>query len=144
MPPTTDEIDAAAGRLRRLAAGEHADAVYAGMGHLGGAAFFVTRDTGTLAAAWLARPVTVPVATPEEVQAARDRIGRVICDDESREAVYGDDWRPKAKADMRLSHAAAVQQSRLKDPVYQQGYNDGLLAALGVPAASPTATTPKE
>lgn len=133
MPPTPAEVAAAADRLRRLAAGEPFAAVYAPA-----AAYQEAGMTGldrrTLADVYLAEhPVAVPVGTPEEIQAACDRTNRVLCDDESRESVYGGDWKPKAKADFDLVARHWARQRLLADPVYQQGYDDGLLAALGVP-----------
>lgn len=63
-----------------------------------------------LAALGVPVPVTAPVGTPEEIQAA--------CD-----------WKPKAKADFDLHMDDVRRRNRLNDPAYQQGYNDGLAAA---------------
>ena len=143
MPLTPDEIEAAAGRLRRLAAGESVDAVYLDLPPCY-QPDAVNTDRRDVADAWLARPLTVPVGTPGEVAAARARIARVICDGESREVVFGTaDWLPLARADNNLVGRDDAQRWRLKDPVYQQGYNDGLLAATAVPPADLTDPTPE-
>ena len=149
MPPAPDEIEAAAGRIRRLAAGESGDAVYpdrTGWPH----ALACRADTQTLAAAWLARH---PADDREPVTAAW--IDAVGGDDERGCGVVAWPVGSLSKLCVGQYRGTGAWHCWVRDghngeetvtlpQLTTRGQLRRLLAALGVPAASPTTPTPTE
>ena len=146
MPPTTDEIEAAAGRLRRLAAGEDDPTVYAWAAHrsINFIGSLQNDDSRLLADAWLAanpaddsEPATacwVMAALPADA----DYPYRTHASHPGKLAALswhcGQEYRP-GPADRAVNFRVCVNGVEIDWRTATRGQLRRLLAALGVPAA---------